>query len=145
MNKTDFESENIHPARVLVVEDEAHTRKGLAILLQEEGYEVATAANGREALQIVAAWPVDIVLCDYRLPGEDGLSVCQRLSSIKNTIAQFLVTAYLTPELRGIARAAGIEKIFCKPINVEELLCTLSTVANRPSPRNSLTLAESEP
>jgi len=68
-------------ARVLVVDDEAGNRDLLARRLQREGYSVVSAAGGREALEVVAREPVDVVLLDVMMPDLDGLAVLQRLKA----------------------------------------------------------------
>jgi len=68
-------------ARVLVVDDEAGNRDLLARRLQREGYAVLAAAGGREALELVAKEPVDVVLLDVMMPDLDGLAVLERLKA----------------------------------------------------------------
>ena len=68
-------------ARVLVVDDEAGNRDLLARRLQREGYAVLAAGGGREALEVVAREPVDVVLLDVMMPDLDGLAVLERLKA----------------------------------------------------------------
>ncbi len=65
--------------RILVVEDELSLRESLEYSLRQEGYEVATAADGVAALEAVRSFTPDLVLLDVMLPGLDGLEVCRRL------------------------------------------------------------------
>ena len=65
--------------RILVVDDEPDLRDLLAYNLEREGYTVATAADGHEALALAAATPPDLVLLDVMMPNLDGLATCRRL------------------------------------------------------------------
>lgn len=65
--------------RVLVVEDDAAYLEYLRLRLASDGWEVHTAHNGAEALDVLAGQPCDAVICDIRMPGVDGLELCRRL------------------------------------------------------------------
>ena len=65
--------------RILLVDDEPLILKGLRYTLEQEGYEILTAADGEEALQVFFDEPVDLVLLDVMLPKVDGITVCQRI------------------------------------------------------------------
>ncbi len=70
---------------VLVVEDEEDIRELVSYHLLKEGYQVAGAASGEEALATATAQPPDLILLDLMLPDLDGLTVCQRLRSQPRT------------------------------------------------------------
>ena len=65
--------------RILIVDDEPRYLRLLEANLRTEGYEIITAHDGIEALEIFAVQPIDLVLLDIMLPRLDGFSVCQRL------------------------------------------------------------------
>ena len=65
--------------RILLVDDEPLILKGLRFTLEQEGYEILTAADGEEALKVFFEQPVDLVLLDVMLPKMDGIQVCQRI------------------------------------------------------------------
>ncbi len=67
------------PMRVLIVDDDPPSLKMTAFLLAEEGYEVATADNGLDALRLVEQQAPDLVILDVMMPGLDGLQVTQRI------------------------------------------------------------------
>ncbi|GAC1343258.1 MAG: hypothetical protein NVSMB29_15790 [Candidatus Dormibacteria bacterium] len=65
--------------RILVVEDDAEYREYLCLRLGADGWQVHTAHDGIEALDVLAAQPCDALICDIRMPGIDGLELCRRL------------------------------------------------------------------
>src|SRR5712692_11587155 len=65
--------------RILLVEDEADFREPLAILLDQDGYNVQAAANGQEALEGLAGQSYDIIVSDLRMPGIDGEQLFRRI------------------------------------------------------------------
>ncbi|MFY0537706.1 response regulator transcription factor [Nannocystis pusilla] len=71
----------LNGGRILVVDDEATMRRLLEKLLRLEGYDVALASSGEQALQEVFARGADTVLLDMRLPGMSGLDVCRNIRS----------------------------------------------------------------
>jgi CheY-like chemotaxis protein len=66
--------------RILVVDDDDALRESLELVLAAEGYEVVGARDGASALAALEAAPVDVVLCDLRMPGMDGLELLPQLS-----------------------------------------------------------------
>ena len=70
--------------RILLVDDEPLILKGLRYTLEQEGYEILTAADGEEALQVFFEQQVDLVLLDVMLPKLDGIQVCQRIRESSN-------------------------------------------------------------
>src|SRR5687767_6249796 len=65
--------------RILVVDDDPSVQTALRILLARDGYTVATAGNGKEALQIFADGPFDLIVLDWMMPEMDGLEACRRM------------------------------------------------------------------
>ncbi len=65
--------------RVLVVEDDAEYREYLRLRLGGDGWQVHTAHNGSDALEVLATDPCDALICDIHMPGVDGLELCRRL------------------------------------------------------------------
>ncbi len=105
------------PRTILIVEDNAVTREGLAVILAREGYATRTARTGLEALDAVADAPPDLILLDMLLPVLDGWKVLDRL---KADIPVIIVTGtILTPEWASEHGTAGFLK---KPIDEADLL-----------------------
>ena len=79
---------------ILVVDDDEAIRTLLQEELEEEGYKVLIATNARDALKMVAAEPLDLVILDIRMPGMDGLEALPRILGIKEGLPVIMNTAY---------------------------------------------------
>jgi DNA-binding response OmpR family regulator len=79
---------------ILVVDDDEAIRTLLQEELEEEGYKVLIATNARDALKLVAAEPLDLVILDIRMPGMDGLEALPRILGLKEGLPVIMNTAY---------------------------------------------------
>ena len=79
---------------ILVVDDDEAIRTLLTEELEDEGYKVLIATNARDALKMVAAEPLDLVILDIRMPGMDGLEALPRILGIKEGLPVIMNTAY---------------------------------------------------
>ena len=108
-------------ARVLIVEDDAVFRRGLARMFSKEECEVAQASDGEQAMKSISDVMPDLVICDFRLPGIDGLGVLDHLKLSGPQIPFILVTAYGSTELIERAKAEGADEVFEKPVELKRL------------------------
>jgi DNA-binding response OmpR family regulator len=111
------------PARILVVDDVPENVRLLEAVLTPRGYDVVTARDGIEALDVVDAEQPDLILLDVMMPGLDGYEVCRRLRENDDTavLPVIMVTSSLGEEkLRAIE--AGADDFIPKPFNHDELL-----------------------
>lgn len=117
--------------QILVVDDEASIRELLAFNLKKNGYEVETAADGREAL--AKAPKADLVLLDIMLPEIDGLEVCRRLksSSQTNGIPIIMLTAKAEEIDRVLGLEMGADDYVVKPFSMRELIARVKAVLRR--------------
>ena len=106
--------------RALVVDDNELNVELATFLLEADGWSVATAADGPEALAQVANAPPDLILMDIQLPGMDGLALTRRLKSDPATRAIPIIafTAYAMKGDEHRMRAAGCDGYISKPIDV---------------------------
>jgi CheY-like chemotaxis protein len=115
------------PRRVLVVDDEALIREVCADVLSSEGYTVATARNGREALDELTLRPANLVLMDIMMPVLDGLMACKELKEDARTCNIPVVLMSAAGNLK--ARAAEVnclaDAIVSKPFDLDQLLLTV--------------------
>ncbi|MBU1700497.1 MAG: response regulator [Candidatus Eisenbacteria bacterium] len=109
---------------ILVVEDEPALRRFLELLLRKNGYDVAVASDGVEALARADEKKPDLVLLDLMMPKMDGFEVCQRLKSQSTTakIPVFILTARTTAEARERCSAVGADEFIMKPYNPQDLM-----------------------
>ena len=110
--------------RILAVDDSALDRERLKDELTAEGYQVATAQDGEEALVSVASEAPDLILLDVIMPKLDGYEVCRRLKSDGRTILipVVMITSLQATEERIKGIEAGADDFLSKPFNRQELL-----------------------
>jgi DNA-binding NtrC family response regulator len=112
-------------ASLLVVDDEKHQRESLALILEDEGYKVTSAADGREALAKAAEIRPEVVLTDLKMPGLTGMDVVKSLSSLADgplAPKVILVTAHGSVERAREAHRLGAFDYMSKPVVADELL-----------------------
>jgi two-component system response regulator MprA len=119
--------------RVLVVDDEPAVREVLERILRVEGFEVALAGDGREAVRSQAAAPADAVLLDVLMPGLDGLEVCRRMRDTGDHTPVLMLTAAEGVGDRVAGLEAGADDYLPKPFALEELLARLRALLRRSS------------
>jgi putative two-component system response regulator len=109
--------------RVLVVDDIEGNIVLLRHLLEPDGYDVVSAADGRAALELIAREHPDVVICDIRMPHQDGFDVCRRLKADPATrlIPIVLMTAVSEHDDRVLALDAGADDFLAKPFDPTEL------------------------
>src|SRR5258708_4376747 len=107
--------------RVLVVDDEPAVREVLERILRVEGFEVALANDGREAVRSQAAAPADAVLLDVLMPGLDGLEVCRRMRDTGDRTPVLMLTAREAVGDRVAGLEAGADAYLSQPFALEEL------------------------
>jgi two-component system copper resistance phosphate regulon response regulator CusR len=129
--------------RVLVVEDETEIADYLVRGLREEGFTVERSADGQDAWHRLktAAW--DLVLLDWSLPAEDGLSVLRRFRQVDQTTPVLFLTARdaVSDRVRGLD--GGANDYLCKPFAFEELLARIRALT-RPRPAAGTTVATAD-
>jgi two-component system CheB/CheR fusion protein len=114
--------------RVLVVDDNLDAREALRFLLEDEGHDVATAADGPQALEQARSFVPEIVLLDIGLPGMDGYEVARRLRSVPGCADAVIVavSGYGQAEDRARSSAAGFDGHLLKPVAPDLLLQIVS-------------------
>jgi two-component system NtrC family response regulator len=119
------------PFRILVVDDEPAQRELVGGFLRKQGFEVALAGDGTEALARFGAEPFDLVLTDQRMPGLSGLELIAALREVTPEAAVVVMTAYGTIETAVAAIRAGAADYLTKPLNLDELLHRIRAVQER--------------
>jgi two-component system response regulator MprA len=117
--------------RILVVDDDRPVRESLRRSLTFNGYDVELAADGFEALRVVAANRPDAMVLDVMMPGMDGLATCRRLRSVGDDLPVLVLTARDAVSDRVAGLDAGADDYLPKPFALEELLARLRALLRR--------------
>jgi DNA-binding NarL/FixJ family response regulator len=119
--------------RILVVDDEAKLLRAVAVDLRAEGYDVATARSGAEALALVAQSLPDLIVSDIRMPGMDGYQFARRLRENARTaiIPVIFLTAKDTSADRIEGFRSGVDAYITKPFEPDELLVVITGILRR--------------
>jgi two-component system response regulator RegX3 len=124
--------EGMRVTRVLVVEDEQSFSEALSYLLQREGYEVAVASTGAEAITAFDSGGADLVLLDLMLPGLGGTEVCRTLRS-RSAVPIIMVTARDAEVDKVVGLELGADDYVTKPFSSRELIARIRAVLRRGS------------
>jgi two-component system NtrC family response regulator/two-component system response regulator HydG len=116
---------------VVVADDEESARISLGQILREDGYQVSLAADGIEALRLVAAEQPDVLLTDLKMPGMDGQELLSRVRQGYPEVAVVIMTAHGTIRSAVEALRQGAEDYLTKPVDVEEVEYLLDQVLKR--------------
>jgi DNA-binding NarL/FixJ family response regulator len=117
--------------RVGLVDDQALVREGIARLLELSGVATTTwqCEDGESALAQLAQQPVDVLVCDIRMPRLDGISLVRRLRSAGSTQPVLILTTFDDHQLFMDALAAGANGFLLKDVSLEKLMQAVETVA----------------
>ena len=118
------------PRHILVVDDDAELRGQVCAYLAEHGYLVHGAADAREMDAALAAAPIDLVVLDLMLPGEDGLSICRRLSDAGGP-AIIMLSAMSEEVDRILGLELGADDYMPKSSSPRELMARVRAVLRR--------------
>lgn len=112
--------------RVLLIEDDAAARDGLGSLLAEDGYLVRTAPTGERGLDCAADFQPDIVVCDFTLPGIDGLEVLRRLRGTRSPVFFVVLTAGCGDDVLESALRDEADVFLRKPVDLARFRAVLA-------------------
>lgn len=109
-------------AKILVVDDEKSIRQSLNIILSDEGYEVKSAADGEEALNLINDDNFDVIISDIKMPNVDGMELLDRASKISPGTFYIIMTAYASVNTAVEALRHGAFDYLIKPVEFDDLL-----------------------
>ena len=118
---------------ILIVDDEERLCKALARSFRHEGYPTRVAACGEEALTVLAAEPVDLVITDLVMPGMNGLALVRALQTTAPGMKVIILTAYGSAESRAEAQALGVGGYLTKPFDLSELKAAVRQLLRGPA------------
>ena len=122
-------------ARILMVDDDPGIRDVVSEFLGRHGYKVATAADAREMEQALETGPVDLIVLDVMLPGEDGLAICRRVAASDGAPPIIMLSAMGEDTDRIVGLELGADDYLAKPCNPRELLARIRAVLRRAETR----------
>ena len=116
---------------ILVVDDEANILTLISKILSIGGYNVLTASNGQEALDIYLDNHIDMIVCDEMMPVMSGNELVKEIRKENKTIPIIMVTAKALTTDKGISFSLGVDDYMIKPIDGEELLMRINAIFRR--------------
>jgi two-component system OmpR family response regulator len=123
-------------ARILMVDDDPGILDVVSDFLSKHGYSVETAGDAREMSQVLERGPVDLIVLDVMLPGEDGLAICRRLA-VSEGPPVIMLSAMGEDTDRIVGLELGADDYLAKPCNPRELLARVRAVLRRSEQRQA--------
>jgi len=143
LSHTDIKSKTVTPTQkakdetnksqntpqILVVDDSLSNRKALSLIIEQTEYDVITAVDGLDALQIMNDKPINMVFTDLEMPRMNGLEFTQAIRAWddKKDIPVIMITSRTTSKHRELAKKAGVNDYLTKPVVTETLLESMQT------------------
>jgi two-component system, OmpR family, alkaline phosphatase synthesis response regulator PhoP len=117
--------------KLLIVEDEAGLVTALRDRLRKEGYEVSVAKDGTQGFELAARGDFDLILLDLMLPGQSGLTVCQKLRQQGVNTPILMLTARRQTMDKVVGLRTGADDYLTKPFKMAELLARIDALLRR--------------
>ncbi|MCX5769730.1 MAG: sigma-54 dependent transcriptional regulator [Candidatus Hydrogenedentes bacterium] len=114
--------------RVLVCEDDQVQRDVICAILGKAGYEVGSAASGKDAVEMLRDEPYDLLVTDMRMPGMDGFELLRQARRLRPDLEVVVMTAYATVQTAVAAMKEGAVDYLAKPFDKDELLIVVAKV-----------------
>jgi len=112
--------------KILLIDDDEWIRDAMTLFFEAEGCQIMALETAEEALVEIHRQNYGIVICDYKLPGIDGLQLLKEVQKAKPGIKMILITAYKTDALVSEAKQMGIHDFISKPFTSETIEESLS-------------------
>ena len=117
------------PQRVLVIDDELDMLMLLRMIIEDNtDYEVETTNNPSEALKMIRENEYDLIISDLKMPGMDGLELCDEVREIDKDLPLIMITAYGSLETSEEAMKKGVADFITKPFRKDSILFTMRRV-----------------
>ena len=128
-------------AKILNIEDEPGLVTTLRDRLRKQGYVVSAASDGEKGLVMALREPVDLILLDLMLPGQNGLTVCEKLRKAGSTTPILMLTARRQTRDKVAGLKAGGDDYLTKPFQMSELLARIEALLRRATSARDMTPA----
>jgi DNA-binding response OmpR family regulator len=117
--------------KILVAEDDGHTRAGLQAIFEAEGYQVVTSSDGRSALDVFVREQPDCVCLDIMMPGMSGYDVCREIRRRDPNVPVILISAKSEEIDTVVGLELGADDFIVKPFGVKEVVARIRAVTRR--------------
>ena len=121
-------------ARILIVEDESGLATTLKDRLQKEGHTVTVALDGNSGMVTALREPFDLLILDLMLPGQNGLTICQKLRQLGSNAPILMLTARRQTMDKVIGLRTGADDYVTKPFKMVELIARVDALLRRAGP-----------
>lgn len=118
-------------ARILIIEDESGLATTLKDRLQKEGHTVSVALDGNSGMVMALREPFDLLILDLMLPGQNGLTICQKLRQLGSNAPILMLTARRQTMDKVIGLRTGADDYLTKPFKMVELLARVDALLRR--------------
>ncbi len=130
--------------KILIAEDDDHTREALREVLSMEGFEVTTASDGLQAVDFFRAARPDFVCLDVMMPGQNGYEVCKQIRRLDEHVPILFLTAKAEEIDTVLGLELGADDYMTKPFGVKEIIARIRAIMRRVAARGGPKRGESE-
>lgn len=123
---------------ILLVEDDESILFGLQDILEGEGYQISTAANGIDGLKLAVEKPIDLLVLDIMLPGMNGIEICKKIKKEKRMLPIVMLTAKSSEMDKISGLDYGADDYITKPFSLSELLARIRAILRRTYPEEEV-------
>lgn len=123
---------------ILLVEDDESILFGLQDILEGEGYQISTAANGLDGLKLAVEKPIDLLVLDIMLPGMNGIEICKKIKKEKRMLPIVMLTAKSSEMDKISGLDYGADDYITKPFSLSELLARIRAILRRTYPEEEV-------
>jgi DNA-binding response OmpR family regulator len=131
--------------RILVVDDDRELRNLIRTALEHEGYDVLTAQDAVQGLELIARRKIDVALLDVMMPGMDGLTMLSHLREHNENLRVIIMTALNTPETAISALRDQACDLLSKPFEIQQLLSAVQTALELNPPDVNIEVLSAHP
>ena len=116
---------------ILIVEDDKNLRRLIGTVLKQNGFNVFSANDGEQALEILESTKADLIICDIMMPNMDGYELTSSLRDAGYNMPILMITAKDTMEDKRKGFISGTDDYMVKPINIDEMLLRINALLRR--------------
>ena len=116
---------------ILIVEDDKNLRRLIGTVLKQNGFNVFSANDGEQALEILESTKADLIICDIMMPNMDGYELTSSLRDAEYNMPILMITAKDTMEDKRKGFISGTDDYMVKPINIDEMLLRINALLRR--------------